>query len=200
MKAGCRAAAGLAAFVLCIASARAEAPGWTVEVEASRVGFTAHQMRVPVPGRFGRFEAAIRFDAEDLAGSAARIVIDMASVETPNRDIETEIKRAPWFDVARFPEAVFRSRAFVAKGGDRYDVEGELTLRGVTKPVTLQTTIDTAADPDRPAAWRAHAVGEVEVSRRAFGIGQGQWSDVAIVADAVIITIDIVARRSKQVR
>lgn len=197
MRAVLATAACLAAAALCVGGARAEAPGWMIDIDSSRVGFEARQMQVPVPGRFRRFDAAIRFDAGDLAGSAARIEIDMTSVETPNRDIETEIKRAPWFDIARFPTARFEAVNFVHKDGDRYDVPGTLTLRGVTKPVTLKTMIAIADDPDRPGTMRAHAVGEVEVSRLAFGIGQGQWTDVGIIPDAVIIRIDIVARRPK---
>jgi polyisoprenoid-binding protein YceI len=177
--------------------ATAEAPQWTVDPRDSRITFTATQMQVAVPGRFERFSAAIRFSADDLAGSKAQIDIDVASATTPNRDIETEIKREPWFDVARHPTSRFESIAFTALGGDRYDVAGRLTLRGVTRPVSLPVIIRVAGDPDRPDRLRAHASGELRVSRTAFGIGQGQWRDVAVVADDVRIRFEIVAHRAK---
>lgn len=175
----------------------AQAPLWTVDMENSGVAFTAKQMQVPIPGRFERFTATIRFDPGDLATSKATIDIDVASVSTPNRDIETEIKRANWFDVARFPTARFETTAFAQKGGERYDAAGELTLRGVTKPVNLPATIRVVEDPDRPGMLRAQASGEVEVSRTAFGVGQGEWRDTGVVADTVVIHIEIVARRPK---
>ena len=131
------------------------------------------------------------------AGSKAVIEIDAASASTPNQDIETEIKREPWFDTARHPTARFETTAFKSKDGDRYDVEGQLTLRGVTKPAILGATISVADDPSRPGTLRAKATGNVTLSRTAFGIGQGQWRDVAVVADEVAIHIEIVARRSK---
>jgi len=188
------------ALVLCALGAgpaAAEAPPWTVDMAASRIAFAARQMRVPVPGRFERFSAAIRFDPADLATSKAVIDIDVASVTTPNRDIETEIKREPWFDAARYPTARFETTAFAHKGGDRYEATGTLTLRGVTLPVALSATIRIADDPDSPGMLRAEATGEVEVRRTAFGIGQGQWRDTSIVADEVVISIGIVGRRPK---
>ena len=177
--------------------AAAEAPLWTVDAKSSRITFTAKQMQVAVPGRFERFTATIRFNADDLAGSKALIDIDVASASTPNRDIETEIKREPWFDVAHYPTARFETVAFTRTGGERYDVAGQLTLRGVTKPVTVPVTIRVVDDPDRPDTLRAQAIGDVRVSRTAFGIGQGQWRDVAVVADEVVIRFEVVARRPK---
>lgn len=194
--------AGLAAVLLFAAAlgpgaARAEAPAWTVDLEASRVGFTAGQMQVKIPGRFPRFTATIRFAAEDLATSSVQVIIDIASVETPNQDVETEIKRDSWFDVARFPEARFETTRIEHREGDRYDALALLTMRDVTLPVTLPLTIAIADDPDHPGGLRARATGDIPVSRTAFGIGQGQWADVAVVSDTVIIHIDIVARRPK---
>jgi polyisoprenoid-binding protein YceI len=168
--------------------ALAEAPLWTVDAKASRITFAATQMNVTIPGKFDRFTATIRFDAGDLPGSKAVIDIDTGSVATPNRDIETEIKREPWFDVAHHPAAKFESTAFAHKEGDRYDVTGQLTLRGVMKTVTLPATI-------RVADREARASAEIRVSRNAFGIGQGQWSDTGVVADAVTIRFELVARR-----
>lgn len=188
----------LAALMLIAAGpAMAEAPRWPVDAKNSRITFTAKQMGVAIPGRFERFTAAIRFDSNDLAGSKTAIDIDVSSVSTPNRDIETEIKREPWFDATRFPTARFETVAFTHKGGERYDVAGRLTLRGVTKAVTLPATIRIADDPAQPGMLLAQASGDVQVSRTAFGIGQGQWRDVATVADEVVIHFAIVARRPK---
>jgi polyisoprenoid-binding protein YceI len=177
--------------------ALAEAPPWTVDSKASRITFAAKQMQVAIPGRFEKFTATIRFDANDLTGSKAQIDIDVGSASTPNSDIEKEIKREPWFDVAHHPTARFETVSFTRKDGERYDVASKLTLRGVTKPISLPMTIKVAADPERPDILRALASGSVKVSRTAFGIGQGQWRDVAVVADEVEIGFEIIARRPK---
>jgi len=177
--------------------AAANAPQWTVDQKASRITFIAKQMQVSIPGKFERFTAAIRFDAGDLPGSKAAIDIEVGSVTTPNRDIETEIKREPWFDVTRHPTARFVTTAFTQKTAGLFDVAGTLTLRGVTKSVTLPATIRIADDPGQPDVLRAEASGEVKVSRTAFGIGQGQWRDVSVVGDEVVIRFELVARRPK---
>lgn len=177
--------------------AMSEVPLWTIDANSSRITFVAKQMSVPIPGRFERFTATIRFDANDLPGSKALIDIDVSSTSTPNRDIETEIKREPWFDVAHYPTARFETVAFTRKGGERYDVAGQLTLRGISKMVTLPATIRVSDDPVTPRTLQAQASGDVQVSRTAFGIGQGQWSDIAVVADEVMIHFEIVARRPK---
>jgi polyisoprenoid-binding protein YceI len=187
----------IAALLLLGNPAAAEAPQWTVDLKASHITFVAKQMQVSVPGKFERFTAAIRFDAGDLPGSKAAIDIEVGSVTTPNRDIETEIKREPWFDVTRHPTARFETTAITQKAAGLYDVAGTLTLRGVTKPVTLPATIRIANDHAQPGTVRAEATGEIKVSRTAFGIGQGQWRDVSVVGDEVVIRFELVARRPK---
>jgi polyisoprenoid-binding protein YceI len=187
----------IAALLLLGNPAAAEAPQWTVDLKASHITFVAKQMQVSVPGKFERITAAIRFDAGDLPGSKAAIDIEVGSVTTPNRDIETEIKREPWFDVTRHPTARFETTAITQKAAGLYDVAGTLTLRGVTKPVTLPATIRIANDHAQPGTVRAEATGEIKVSRTAFGIGQGQWRDVSVVGDEVVIRFELVARRPK---
>ena len=173
----------------------ADAPLWTVDAKNSRITLIASQMRVAVPARFERFNATIKFNAADLQGSKAVIDIDVTSVSTPNRDIETEIKREPWFDVARYPLARFETDTLAHRGGERYDATGKLTLRGISRTITLPTMIRVVDDPDRPGSLLARAAGDVRISRTAFGIGQGQWLDTAIVADEVVVHFEIVARQ-----
>lgn len=187
----------LSAAVVVSNQARADGPLWTVDAEASHVGFAARQMQVTIPGRFRRFDADVRFSADDVAAAKAQIVIDVASIETPSEDVEKEIKGEAWFDVARFPEARFEATEFEHRDGSDYHVHGLLTLRDVTRPVTLPLAVSITDDPEDPTMLRARASGEVEVSRLAYGIGQGQWADTAIVSDTVVIKIDVIARRPK---
>ena len=177
-----RAVVAAAAFLLAAHlvpnAALADAPEWTVDTEASEVGFTAHQMQVSIPGRFPNFTATIRFAADDLAGSSAEIVFDVAGVATPNRDVEDTIKLADWFDVARFPEARFEANEFVHVEGERYDVGGMLTVRDVTQPVTLPLTIAIGDDPGDSGMLIARAAGEVAsaASPSASGKASGRAS------------------------
>ena len=175
----------------------AEAPQWIVDDENSRITFIAKQMQVPVAGRFEKFTATIRFDPDDLSGSRASIDIDVASVSTPNSDIELEIKRSPWFDVEHFPIARFVTTGIRARGDKAYEAVASLTIRDVTMEVVLPFTVDISPDPSDSNVLVAHATGELTVSRLAFGIGQGEWKATSIVADSVVIHIDVISRRKK---
>jgi polyisoprenoid-binding protein YceI len=141
--------------------------------------------------------AMVRFDPADLAASAVEVTIDTASADTGNRDIEQELKRPKWFDTARFPNARFATTAFRAIGGNRYEAAAKLTIRDVTRDVTLPFTLEIGDDRADPNQLVARAAGELSISRLAYGIGQDEWTDTKIVADAVTIRIEVVARRKK---
>ena len=170
----------------------ADAPEWSVDPDGSSVVFIADQSGAPVEGRFESFEASVRFDPDDLAGSSVFVRIAMASVESGNSDRDATIRSKDLFDVDNWPEALFEAAAFEPDGNGGYLARGRLTMRDVTQEVTLpfDLTIEQGGD-----TATAQARGEVTVSRLAYGVGQGQWQDTSIVADEVTIRIDIIASR-----
>jgi polyisoprenoid-binding protein YceI len=172
----------------------ADAPAWTIDPAKSSITFTGRQMGAPSKGRFKTFSAKINFDPAALAASTVEVTIDVASAETGNPDLDAELKKPKWFDAGRFPTARFVTTALRAKGAKSYEAAARLTLRDVTQDVVLPFTVETSRDGDRLVA---RAVGDLVVSRAKFGIGQDEWRDTAIVADAVAIHIDIVARQGK---
>jgi polyisoprenoid-binding protein YceI len=175
----------------------ADAIAWTVDPANSSITFTGRQMGAPSKGRFKSFTAKVDFDPANLAASAVEATIDLASAETGNPDIDKELKQPKWFDVARFPTARFVTTLLRAKGDKRYEAVARLTIRDVTAEVMLPFTLEMAQDSVSPDLWLAHAVGDLVISRSKFGIGRDEWLDTTIVADAVTIRIDVVARRSK---
>ncbi|MCG8357429.1 MAG: YceI family protein [Kiloniellales bacterium] len=174
----------------------AEAPLWSVEPESS-VGFVARQAGAPVEGRFERFAAEVRFDAEDLEASRVAVVIEVASVNSESSDRDGVIRSKDLFDVETWPEARFEAARFEHAGGDVYEAHGSLTMRDVTLDVVLPFDLKVENDPDDPALLRARAQGELSVMRLDYGVGQGQWRDTSVVADEVVIRIDITATRPK---
>lgn len=193
----CLVAAAVAMAAFFGARSDGAAAEWQVDAAASRIGFVATQMRVPARGAFERFSAAIRFDPADLGSSAVEILIEVASVRTAMADIDREVVRPKWFDAARFPQARFAARRFRAAGPGRFEAIGTLTLRDVTQDVILPFTLTIGPDPARAGHERAHAAGKLTVQRTAFGIGRDEWRDTAVVADEVVIEIDVVARRPR---
>lgn len=181
----------LAATVIYLAAppaAGADAPVWTLVPEKSRITFTGRQMRAPSTGEFRTFSADIRFDPDNLEGSKVTVTVDTASAAAGNSQIDTELKKELWFEVDKYPKATFEVTRFVAKGGNDYEAVARLTLRDQTKEVTLPFTLEIAGK-------RAKASGELKINRLDFGVGRGEWKDTSIVANEVVIRIEVEATR-----
>jgi polyisoprenoid-binding protein YceI len=176
----------------------ADAPGWIVDPGNSSIGFTGRQMGVPSSGKFKKFTATVKFDPDNLAASAVEVIVDVASADAGNPDIDKEIRQEKWFDVARFPTVRFSTTTFRAKGGKgEYEAAARLTIRDVTEEVVLPFKLEIAPDSGDPAQLTARATGELTISRTKFGVGRDEWRDTKIVGDEVGIQIDVLARRKK---
>jgi polyisoprenoid-binding protein YceI len=175
----------------------ADVPAWTVDLAQSKITFTGRQMGVPSKGRFKTFSAKVRFDPANLAASAVDVIIDPASADTGNPDMDTELRRPNWFAIERFREARFVTTALRAKDGSDFEAAARLTIRDVTQEVVMPFKLDIGDDGVDPGQLLARASGDVTISRTKYGIGQGEWGDTNIVGDEVGIHIDIVARRKK---
>lgn len=168
----------------------AGAVDWTVDAAASRLGFVGGSGQPPsgYAGSFRNWTAEIRFDPADPSAGRVRVVVDTNSIALGHRREEAEVRADEFFDVWRFPEAVFVAERFVRLDGNRYRADGTLTIRDRTHPVVL----DFALSVDGP---NARAQGEARVKRLDFGLGRNQWRDPAALADDVRITVDLAARR-----
>ncbi len=112
---------------------------WEIDPSHSTIAFTArHLMVTEVGGTFGSFRGFLLQGAEDLSGSSLEVTIDTESITTNAPDRDAHLKSADFFDVANHPTATFVSTAFTKTGADSFDIEGNLTIRGITKPVTLK--------------------------------------------------------------
>ena len=174
----------------------ADAPAWTIE-DGSAVGFVASQGGGPVEGRFENFEAEISFDPDAPEAGRVSVEIDIASVNSESQERDDTIRSASLFDVATWPTARFAADRFSNGEGGGFEAQGTLTMRDVTREVVLPFTLEVIDHPDLEGELRARAVGEIEVLRLDYGVGQGMWQDTSVVANEVVIKIDIVARRPK---
>ena len=171
-------------------AARAAPAAWTVDKAASRLGFKSSFQGMDFEGSFRRWDADIAFDPKALDASSATVSIDIASAATGAPERDDAMPGPDWFDVTHFPRASFVTKSFKSLGGDRYQADGVLTLRGVSKPVTLPFTLTIAGDV-------AKMTGEVPIDRSAFGVGQGQWASPESVPLPVTVTVSITANRAK---
>ena len=112
---------------------------WTVDTAHTTVGFSARHMGLAkVRGQFGRFDGAVWGDPADITTARGRFEIETASVDTGNADRDAHLRSADFFDVERHPKMVFEATSVEPAGDDRYVVRGELTIKGVTRPVELR--------------------------------------------------------------
>lgn len=178
-------------------SSAADAPEWNVDQAKSSISFTARQMGVPTSGKFKSFKATVKFDPDNLQASAVEVIVDAASADAGNPDIDKELKQAKWFDVARYPDVRFVTTAIRSKGKDGYEAVAKLSIRDVTEEVVLPFKLEIAADPADAGQVVARATGDLTISRTKFGVGRDEWRDTKIVGDEVGLQFELVARRKK---
>jgi polyisoprenoid-binding protein YceI len=169
-----------------VALAAPVASAQDVLVDKSEIRFVAKQLGVNVDGRFRKWKANVVFLPADLAKSKAEFDIDLASIDLASEDSEREIRGAPWFDTAKFPVAHFSSTSIKDLGGDKYEIAGALTLKGVKRDVVVPVTVK------KDAAGNRVAEGSFTLMRLDFNIGTGMWSDTKTVTNDVVVRVRIV--------
>ena len=169
--------------------ALAQTSTWVPDKAHSEVDFSILHMGLSyVNGRFGNIGGAITYDESDIAKSTVNVTIDVTSIDTGVSGRDADLKSANVFDAAQFPTATFVSTS-VAKNGSGLTVNGNLTLHGVTKPVTL--TVDGPTGPVPGMDHKPHAgfSATTTISRTAFGVA-AKYPPV-MIGDDVKLTIEL---------
>lgn len=152
----------------------------------SQISFVSRQMGVPVQGTFRRFNAQIAFDPSRPEAAHATVEVDLASFDMGSKEVYDEVVSRNWFDVRQFPTARFVSTGLRHLGADRYEVRGQITLKGRTREVVAPFTY-------RLQGSNAILEGAFPLRRLDYGIGTGPWGDTSIVADEVQVRFHFVA-------
>jgi polyisoprenoid-binding protein YceI len=161
---------------------------YTLDPAHSRIGFVArHAMVTKVRGSFNAFEGHGYFDAADPANSRLEVTIDATSIDTRNADRDAHLRGNDFFDMDTYPEIRFVSTAVQPVDETTYRVTGDLTIKGVTKPVTIDfENTGSAVDP-----WgnlRLGLEGSVTVNRKDWGVN---WN-AALEAGGVLVSEKVV--------
>jgi len=178
----------VAAALLGLSAVAQAAPStWTIDPSHSNVTFSIRHFFTKVSGSFTKFSGQIVYDPANVAGSSARAEIDAASIFTANERRDGHLKSADFFDVEKYPKLVFESTK-MTPAGDKVKIEGNLTMHGVTKPVTLEGAFIGAGA--EKAGFEAYG----KVDRKDFGITWNKVADQnAMLGDDVEIRIAIEA-------
>jgi polyisoprenoid-binding protein YceI len=147
---------------------------YTVDNAHSRLGFTIKHMGISdFNGNFGKFETKITTSKEDFSDAVVELTADVNTINTGNEMRDGHLKSADFFETEKFPTLTFKSTSFKLVKGKNYKIEGDLTMHGVTKKVTLDALhYGNAENPQNKKVVAGFKVSGV-VKRSDFGIGAG---------------------------
>jgi polyisoprenoid-binding protein YceI len=171
-----------------LVSGNVAATCWAPVPQASKISFDISQAGAPLQGTFSDYSGQICIGAVNSSTEGIQVQIRMASVDTQLPELDEALRGADFFDVARWPQATFKSDSISALGQGRYQVQGRLTLRDVTRSITVPFTLQPAADGS------ARLVGELDIQRLDYHIGQGQWADTRWVGNQVRISFSVMLK------
>lgn len=160
---------------------------WNTDPAHSKLTFTVtHMMVSDVEGSFKNFSATINSSKDDFSDAVVNLSADVASISTDNDQRDGHLKSPDFFDAANNPKLTFKSTLFKKTGDKTYKVTGNLTIHGVTKPVTLDATFRGVYT--NPMSKKISAGFKVTgtINRKDFGIGT-KFAN-AMVSDEVTIT------------
>ena len=171
---------------------------WTIDSSHTEVGFVVRHMMVSkVKGRFSKVEGTITV-AENVLESSVQATVAAASIDTRDENRDNHLRSADFFDAETYPELTFASTGIRADGDD-FLLDGDLTIKGVTRPVTFELEYNGAAgNPLANGAPTAGFSAETEISRKDFGL---EWNVAletggVLVGDKVKLVLEVEAGKS----
>ena len=166
-----------------------DAADWTVDLDASTLGFTVTYGGKPLEGRFERFEPTIRFDPDALEATLIEVAIDTTSAVLDGTQVTaSQLAGSDGFDDANFGSATFNAEGARADGEGGYRTDGVLTIRGQEAPQSL--AFDVVIEGDE-----ASATGTLTIDRFDYAIGQSNDAAAEWIAPDVVVAFDVLARR-----
>jgi polyisoprenoid-binding protein YceI len=171
---------------------------YTIDPTHSEVSFQVRHLVTQVRGKFNEYQGTIALDPAKLESSKVEFRIKAASIDTDLEDRDKHLRAEDFFFVEKYPEITFKSQQIKATGKDTYEVTGPLTMRGVTKTVTLPVTyLGKVRDP-----WGNDKAGfalETTVNRKDYGIVWNAALDNGgvVLGDDVKIAINLETQQQK---
>ena len=161
----------------------------------SEVAFQVRHLLSKVRGRFTDFAGTIEFDESNPQNARLDVVIQAASIDTAETDRDKHLRSADFFEVDKYPTLTFVSTSVSPRGGKAYDIAGQLTIHGVTRPVLLTASfLGTAQDPWGNTRFVFEA--ELTLNRKDFGLTWNAALETGgfLVGDEVKVMLSIQAK------
>ncbi|HLR71593.1 MAG TPA: YceI family protein [Pseudogracilibacillus sp.] len=161
---------------------------WNVDTVHSEIGFSVkHMMISKAKGTFDQFDANINADMEDLTTADIEISIDTASINTRNGDRDDHLRSADFFDAENHPKITFVAKDIKKKSDSQYDMTGDLTIRGTTKPATFDVTYEGQSKDPMSGSTVAGISASTSINRKEFGL---TWN-AAVETGGVLVGEDV---------
>ena len=164
----------------------------------SKIGFQLRHLLGPARGEFHKFTGTIDIDGEHPERSAVTAIIQVASIDTKIAKRDQHLRSPDFFDAAKFPEITFRSRAVKRTGADSGDITGDLTMHGITRPITLHVKLAGPITGDSLPARTRWQVTTDPIHRKDFNlVFSGGTEAVSGIGQDVMPAIEIEAVRAE---
>ncbi len=166
---------------------------WEIDVAHSGVTFQVRHFFTMTPGRFSKFNGAVMYDEADPTKSSVELTIDAASINTDNEKRDEHLRSADFFDVAKFPTLTFKStKVEKTEQAGMYKMTGDLTMVGVTKPVTVMVEV-IGIGPDAWGGTRGGFTVTGSLNRKDYGLVWNKTLDTggAMLGDEVKFSIPL---------
>ncbi|MCB9329922.1 MAG: YceI family protein [Lewinellaceae bacterium] len=156
---------------------------WKIDTAHSEIHFKVkHMMVSTVTGAFGKFDATVDADGDDFEDAEIRFSADVDSINTNNEQRDAHLKSDDFFNAEKFPQLTFQSTSFDKQADGTYQLKGDLTIRDITKPVTLDVEYNgTAVDPYGNTKAGFEITGKI--NRKEFGL---KWSAITEAGSVVV--------------
>ncbi|MEP6908019.1 MAG: YceI family protein [Pseudoxanthomonas sp.] len=155
-----------------------------VQAPGSTLVFASQYDGEVFTGKFASFTTTLSFDPAKLTTSKLDVIIPLAGATTGNGDRDSTLSESDFFNIAKFAQARYTATRFRSLGGNQYAADGTLSLRGVSKPVTLTFTWTPGAQPV--------LAGKATIKRLDFGVGGGDWTDTKTIPNEVAVSTKVV--------
>ena len=168
---------------------------YTFDVAHSRLGFVArHAMVTKVRGAFNEFTGSATIDGDDPAKSSATVTIQVASIDTRQAQRDEHLRTNDFLDVANFPTITFNSTAIKHVGGNDFEVTGDLTIKDVTKQVTIPLEF-TGSATDPFGNQRIGFEGSTDIVRSDYGVTYNAALETGgvLVSDKIVLEFEVSA-------
>ena len=186
----------IAAFVVAgLSSAALANETYQFDPSGSTIGFSVHQFLGTTHGKFAKFNGRINVDREHPENSSVTAQIDVRSIDTRIKKRDDHLRSAEFFNVEKFPQITFKSRSVKQTGPQSGDILGDLTMHGVTKPVTLHVKLLTPLNETSQTRW---GVTVDPITRRDFNLVFAPATEtVSGISQTVAINIEIEAKHAE---